>query len=172
MQKLPTDAQTLHELESQLRANHNLSGVCLHISWDQIEKESGKPSFDHVDETVAILRRAGMKYQLCLKPGVHTPAFVYAEDTERSRRTSAIATGGTSARPSRYRCHGIPSISVIFERIIKQLGERYARDPLCVSVVLTCANFMSAEMHLPKAQSDFARWRALGNYQAQAVRGV
>ena len=52
-----------------------------------------------------------------------------------------------------------------FERIIKQLGERYARDPLCVSVVLTCANFMSAEMHLPKAQSDFARWRALGNYE-------
>ena len=37
-----------------------------------------------------------------------------------------------------------------FSRAIAQLGEHYASDPLCVSVVLTCANFLSAEMHLPK----------------------
>ena len=66
MQKLPEDAQTLHELESQLRANHNLSGAFLHISWDQVEKQAGKPSFAAIDQTVAMLRRVGMKYQLCL----------------------------------------------------------------------------------------------------------
>ena len=37
-----------------------------------------------------------------------------------------------------------------FSRVITQLGEHYASDPLCVSVVLTCANLLSAEMHLPK----------------------
>jgi len=165
MQKLPAEAQTLHELESQLRANHNLSGVCLHISWDQIEKESGKPSFDDIDQTVAIFRRAGMKYQLCLKPGVHTPAFVYAEGarafetqiSNRNRRNFGAAV--------KIPVPWDPAYERAFERVIKQLGERYARDPLCVSVVLTCANFMSAEMHLPKAQSDLARWRALDNYE-------
>jgi len=38
-------------------------------------------------------------------------------------------------------------------------------DPLCVSGVLTCANLISAEMHLPKTREDLAKWAALGNYQ-------
>ncbi|MBA3571894.1 MAG: hypothetical protein H0W34_07970 [Pyrinomonadaceae bacterium] len=49
--------------------------------------------------------------------------------------------------------------------MIQQLGQRYASDPLCVSVVLTCANFLSAEMHLPKTPSDLRRWAAMGNYE-------
>ncbi len=61
----------------------------------------------------------------------------------------------------------------VYERnlseIIQQLGERYAQDPLCVSVVLTCANFMSAEMHLPKSPSDLMHWRALGDYQSRLL---
>ncbi len=56
-----------------------------------------------------------------------------------------------------------------FSRIIQQLGARYARDPLCVSVVLTCANFMSAEMHLPKTRPDLARWQSLGDYQGKLL---
>ena len=53
-----------------------------------------------------------------------------------------------------------------FSRIIEQLGGHYSNDPLCVSVVLTCANFMSAEMHLPKTRQDLSRWQALGDYEA------
>src|SRR6266704_2191612 len=51
-----------------------------------------------------------------------------------------------------------------FSRLIAQLGERYASDPLCVSVVLTCANFMSKEMHLPKTPADLAKWKEMGDY--------
>jgi hypothetical protein len=36
-------------------------------------------------------------------------------------------------------------------------------------VVLTCANFMSAEMHLPKTPSDLTRWQALGDYEARLL---
>ena len=42
--------------------------------------------------------------------------------------------------------------------------------PLCVSVVLTCANFLSAEMHLPKRGEDLAKWKALGNYEEKLAR--
>jgi hypothetical protein len=52
-----------------------------------------------------------------------------------------------------------------FSQLIAELGERYASDPLCVSVVLTCANSLSAEMHLPKTREDLAKWKALGNYE-------
>jgi hypothetical protein len=37
------------------------------------------------------------------------------------------------------------------------------------SVVLTCANFMSAEMHLPKTPSDLTRWQALVDYEARLL---
>ena len=50
-----------------------------------------------------------------------------------------------------------------FSRLIAQLGERYGSDPLCVSVVLTCANFMSKEMHLPKTPEDRTKWSSMGD---------
>src|SRR4029078_70209 len=56
-----------------------------------------------------------------------------------------------------------------FSWAIAQLGEHYASDPLCVSVVLTCANFLSAEMHLPKRGEDLAKWKALGNYEGRLL---
>ena len=130
MQKLPADAQTSHRLESELRANHNLSGVCLHISWDQIEKESGKPSFDDIDQTVAIFRRAGMKYQLCLKPGVHTPAFVYAEGAQAFETHISNRHRANFGAAVKIPVPWDPVYGRDFERIIKQLGERYARRSL------------------------------------------
>src|SRR5881275_1548452 len=78
-QKVSRDRAELDVFTDSIRANHQLTGVCLHIPWDQIEKEAGKPDFSAVDNFVAVLRDIGMKYQLCLKPGASTPAFVYAE---------------------------------------------------------------------------------------------
>ena len=40
MQKLPVNNRAFNELESQLRAGQSLSGVCLHIPWNQIETKS------------------------------------------------------------------------------------------------------------------------------------
>lgn len=169
MQKLPEDARAFDEFSAQVRVNPNLSGVCLHIPWNQIEKESGKPDFSALDKTVALLRTIGMKYQLCLKPGANTPAFVYAEGAQvfETRVTNPHrANVGDAVRIP------VPWDSVYerdFSRIIQQLGARYARDPLCVSVVLTCANFLSAEMHLPKTRPDLARWQSLGDYQGKLL---
>jgi len=49
-----------------------------------------------------------------------------------------------------------------FSRLIRKLGERYASDPLLVTVTLTCANYMSSEMHLPKTPEDVQTWKKLG----------
>ena len=169
MQKLPDDAAKLDEFSAQIRVNPNLSGVCLHIPWDQIEKQSGKPDFTAIDKTVAVLRSIGMKYQLCLKPGAHTPSFVYADGAQAFEAT---VTNPHRANVGQAVKIPIPWDSIYerdFSRIIQQLGGRYASDPLCVSVVLTCANFMSAEMHLPKTRQDLSRWRALGDYETKLL---
>ncbi len=169
MQKLPANAEAFNEFQSQLRASHTLSGVCLHIPWDQIERESGKPDFLGVDKTVEVFRSVGIKYQLCLKPGAYTPEFAYAEGAKsfaaRVRNPHRANVGQAVKIPIPWD----PIYEKDFARIIALLGERYASDPLCVSVVLTCANFMSAEMHLPKTASDLSRWRSLGDYETRLL---
>jgi hypothetical protein len=169
MQRLPENPKAFNEFAAGVAANPNLAGVCLNIAWKGIEKEAGKPDFGAIDKTVAVLRGIGMKYQLCLKPGNYTPAFVYA-DGAKSFETHVTNphranVGAAVAIPIPWD----PIYQRHFSRIIQELGERYARDPLCVSVVLTCANFLSAEMHLPKTPSDLMKWGALGSYDTKLL---
>jgi hypothetical protein len=168
-QKLPVAQRDQEELDSQLRQNHNLSGVCLHIPWNEIEKASGQPDFAAIDKTVAVFRRNNVKYQLCFKPGAFTPDFVFSDGAkafETEVRNPHRANFGSGIRiPVPWD----PIYQNDFSRTIKRLGDKYADDPLCVSVVLTCANYMSAEMHLPKDRSEIARWRALGDYASELL---
>ena len=164
-QKVTGDRSELEVFTNSIRANHQLTGVCLHIPWNEVEKEAGKPDFRAVDNFVALLRDIGMKYQLCFKPGATTPPFVYTEGAQ-SFGTHVM----NPHRPNFGEAMVIPVpwdpiYQRNFSRVIAQLGDRYASDPLCVSVVLTCANALSAEMHLPKTREDLAKWKALGNYE-------
>ncbi len=166
MQKLPDDTRTFEGFSSGVKANPNLTGVCLHLPWAWIEKESGKPDFSAVDKAVAVLRGIGMKYQLCLKPGAFTPAFVYADGAKVFETRVTNLHRANAGAAINIPVPWDPVYERDFARIISALGKRYANDPLCVSVVLTGANFMSAEMNLPKTRSDLARWQALGDYEA------
>lgn len=168
-QPLAEDSNELSTFAADLRSNHQLIGVCIHVHWKDVEKEAGKPDFSAIDKILAVLRGIGMKYQLCLHPGVNTPASVYKEGAQ------SFATRVTNPHRPNFGEEILipvpwdPIYQRNFSRAIKQLGERYAGDPLCVSVVLTCANFMSAEMHLPKTREDLAKWAALGNYQEKLL---
>jgi hypothetical protein len=169
MQRLPDSEKAFHDFESQLRANHNLSGVCLHIPWDGIEKESGKPDFSMLDKTVAVFEATKTKYQLCLHPGTFTPDFVYAEGAKPFEAKVNNPHRANFGQTVKIPIPWDPVYDRHFSQIIQKLGERYAKDPLCVSVVLTCANFMSAEMHLPKTPADRMRWQSLGDYGSQLL---
>src|SRR5439155_26594687 len=78
-QKVSENAGALEDFASSIRANHQLTGVCLHVAWKDVEKEAGKPDFSAIDKFVAVLRGIGIKYQRCLKPGARTLPFVYPE---------------------------------------------------------------------------------------------
>jgi hypothetical protein len=167
MQKV--DAGQLDTFANAVRANHQLSGICLHVAWKEVEKEPGKPDFSAIDKFVTVLRGIGMKYQICLKPGASTPPFVYAQGAQpfetRVTNPNRANVGQAIVIPVPWD----PIYQRNFSRVIAQLGEHYANDPLCVSVVLTCANLLSAEMHLPKRGEDLAKWKALGNYEEKLL---
>jgi hypothetical protein len=168
-QKISESAANPDGFEAAVRGNPHLAGVCLTAGWKEIETEPGKLDFSSIDKTVAVLHRIGMKYELALKPGIDTPAYVFRQGAQ-SLQTSV-------ANPHRPNFGEAVSVPVPwdpmyqrnFSRVIAQLGERYAADPLCVGVVLTCANFMSKEMHLPKTPADRAKWQELGDYETKLV---
>jgi hypothetical protein len=139
-----------HEFESDLRANHTLSGVCLHIPWSGIEKQAAKTDFTVLDKTIAVFRETRPNINSVCIPALILPILFDTEGGKRSRRKRKSSSGKLwqSAQNSCSLGSGLPRY---FSDIIQQLGKRYATDPLCESVVLTCANFMSAEMHLPKS---------------------
>ena len=165
-QRLPDSPEAFQEFESELRASRNLSGVCLHIPWNGIEKEAGKLDFSILDRTIAVFGATKTKYQLCLHPGTFTPDFVYAEGAKPFEAQARNPHRANFGQAVKIPVPWDPIYQRYFSRFIQRLGERYAKDPLCVSVVLTCANFMSAEMHLPKAPADRLRWQALGDYRS------
>src|SRR5207249_9783372 len=111
----------------------------------------------------------GMKYELGIKPGAATPPFVYQQGGQsfgtRVNNPHRSNFGATVAIPVPWDAKYQES----FSRLIARLGERYSSDPLCVSVVLTCANFMRNEMHLPKTSEDRAKWSAMGDYGAKLL---
>ena len=169
IQRLPEDKSGILEMTARLHGNRYLSGVCLHIDWKTIDRGSDESEFAPLDRVIEALRGIGMKYQLCLKPGSSTPDYVYTEGAQpfptRVTNPHRVNVGEAIRIPIPWD----PVYERSFSRIIRALGERYAADPLCVSVVLTCANFLSAEMHLPKSRSDIARWQALGNYDSKLL---
>src|SRR2546430_13693837 len=168
-QKISEAAADPAAFEAAVRGNPHLSGVCLATGWKEIEKEPGKPDFSSIDKAVAVLRRIGMKYELGIKPGVDAPPFVYQQGAQsfetQIRNPHRPNFGAAVTIPVPWD----PKYQENFSRIIARLGERYSSDPLCVSVVLTCANFMSNEMHLPKTPEDRAKWSAMGDYGAKLL---
>jgi hypothetical protein len=169
IQRLPEAESDVTRMAAEAKANPNLGGVCLHIAWKTIEKEAGKPDFTLVDRAVKALREIGMKYQLCLKPGANTPDFVYAQGAKAFPTRVTNPHKANVGQAIQIPIPWDPVYEENFSRIIQALGKRYSGDPLCVSVVLTCANALSAEMHLPKSPEDRTRWRSLGNYETRLL---
>lgn len=169
MQRFPREPADLEAFKSTILSNSHLSGVALGAGWNELEQEPGQYRFEELDRAVGVLRKAGMRYKLVVKPGASTPAYVY--------QVGAAAFHSTVVNPNRPNFGQevvlpIPWDPVYQERfsaLIRVLGERYSRDPLCVSVALTCANFLSGEMHLPKRPEDMARWRSFGDFRGKLL---
>jgi len=169
-QRVPESAAEMSEFESVVRQNSSLSGLYIHIGWKELEKQSGKFDFSSLDRTLEVLRRSKLKYVLGVNPGAGTPVFVFQEGAHsietRVNNPHRATFGQNVSIPApwdaKYQEH--------FSRLIQEVGKRYADDPLCVGVVLTCANFMSAEMHLPNAPEARAKWSGMGDYRGKLLQ--
>ncbi|MCX7014111.1 MAG: alpha/beta hydrolase-fold protein [Candidatus Sumerlaeota bacterium] len=145
-----------------LEGNPYLTGVLLAAQWNEIEPEEGKYDFSRLDRCVDMVRKAGKQYKFKVMTGIYSPEYIY--------KTGAIRFDTVIANPNRSNYGEKAAIPVPwdpvfqrhFSRLIKVFGERYASDPQCVAVTLTCANYMSAEMHLPKSDADMKRWAEVG----------
>lgn len=169
LQRIPREPADLEGFERTVLSNPHLSGIALGAGWDELEKEPGQYQFEEMDRAVAMLRKAGMKYKIGVKPGTSTPAYVYQLGAAAFRSVVVNPHRPNFGQEVALPVPWDPIYQERFSALIRALGQRYSSDPLCVSVALTCANFLSGEMHLPKRPEDMARWRSLGDFRGKLL---
>jgi hypothetical protein len=159
---VPQSAEDAKQIVSVLKSNQHLAGVFLSTRWKDMEGAREKYDFSALDRGVAAAREAGKPYKLGVTPGMYSPDYIYADGAAR------FPTSVTNPNRSNYGEKGAiplpwdPVFQKHFSRLIRKLGERYGSDPQCVAVTLTCANYMSSEMHLPRSRQDVETWNKLG----------
>ena len=147
---------------AELKANRYLNGVLVGAPWQELEPAREKYDFSALDRAVAIVRQAGKQYKLKITPGMYSPRWIYDDGAARLETAVSNPNRGNYGDKTLVPVPWDPVFQKHFSRLIRKLGERYAADPHCVGVTLTCANFMSAEMHLPKGKEDMRKWKEFG----------
>lgn len=159
---LPGSAAEARNLSASLKANPYLNGVLMGASWQELEPAKEHYDFAALDRAVAIVREAGKQYKLKVTPGMYSPRWIYEEGAARIETAVSNPNRGNYGETALVPVPWDPVYQKHFSRLIRTLGARYASDPHCVGVTLTCANFMSGEMHLPKRPKDIESWRKAG----------
>ena len=108
------------------------------------------------------MHQAGKQFKLKVTPGMHSPRWIYDDGAARFETAVSNPHRHNYGDKVRVPVPWDPVYQKHFSRLIRKLGERYAADPRCVGVTLTCANFMSGEMHLPKGPEDMPKWKQFG----------
>lgn len=145
-----------------LKANRYLNGVLVDAPWRDLEPAPEKYDFSALDRVVAIVRQAGKQFKLKVTPGMYSPRWIYDDGAARFETVVSNPNRGNYGDKTPVPVPWDPVYQKHFSRLIRKLGERYASDSRCVGVTLTCANFMSAEMHLPKGPEDMRKWKESG----------
>jgi hypothetical protein len=147
---------------SVLKSNPYLTGVLMSARWKELEPAREKYDFSALDRGIAAVREGGKQYKLAIVPGMDSPKYIYAAGAERFPAKVINPNRPNYGEKGSIPVPWDPVYQKHFSRLIRKLGERYGSDPLLVSVTLTCANFMSPEMHLPRTAQDMEIWRKLG----------
>lgn len=149
-----------------------IAGVSLSVTWQALEPQQGTYQWALLDDQIAKVTKAGKRISLRILPGISTPDWVYAGGTQDITFVDKNPYHDQRFYPPghRYRTLGhtlrIPvpwdmAFLRAWERFVAASGRRYAAEPALAMVHITGPTRHSAEMHLPKAKEDKARWMVL-----------
>ena len=158
----PQSEEEAQKLLATLKSNAELSGLLVNAPWNTVEPERERYDFSALDRTIAVVRKAGKQYKLNVGAGMHSPAYIYTDGAARILTSVSNPNRSTYGNDVSVPVPWDPIYQKHFSRLIRKLGERYSSDPQCVGVTLTCANFMSSEMHLPRTPKDMEQWKKVG----------
>jgi hypothetical protein len=158
----PQSEEEAKQLLALLRSNPDLTGVLVNAPWETLEPEREKYDYSALERTIKVVREAGKQYKLNISAGMRSPLYIYADGAARLRTSVSNPSRSTYGNEVSVPVPWDPVYQKHFSRLIRKLGERYASDPHCVGVTLTCANFMSSEMHLPRTPKDMEQWKKFG----------
>ena len=159
----------LQQMEQVLSRNEYLSGVFLLERWIDLEPEPGRYDWQLLDAQVSLARKHKKMYKLSIFPGMYTPPWVYQAGCAPFETTLHNPYRPDSGKLARMPLPWDETYHKHFHRLLGKIAKRYGSDRNFVAIVLTGANLMSDEMHLPKSPEDLQKWRSIPDYQARLV---
>ena len=160
--RIPETAEDLARLTNALAQHPHVTGLLLSMPWKDIEPAEGQYHWQNLDRLLTALGRAGKQYKFKVMPGIYAPEYIYQSGAKRFDTLIANVNRASYGEATVIPVPWDPGYQKHFSRLIRMLGQRYSKDPHCVAVTLSCANYQSAEMHLPKSPQDMAKWKQLG----------
>jgi len=147
--------------ELDLRALNNpyVRGVALQIRWRDIEPEEGKPDWSRLDQVFAAAESSKKWVQLLLFAGLFSPAWALQGARTESFRVQYGPGAGTPENLP------MPWDTVYLNRwfaFVKQLSERYGKNPAFRVAAAAGPTSVSAEFTLPNRPEDIQKWISLG----------
>ena len=159
----------LQQMEQVLAQNEYLAGVFLLERWKDLEPQAEQYHWPLLDAQVDLARKHKKMYKLSIHAGMNTPTWVYQAGCTAFETTVLNPYRRDFGKPAKIPLPWDETYNKCFQRLLGKIAERYGSDRNFVAVVLTGANFMSDEMHLPKGPEDIPKWQGISNYQDKLV---
>ena len=153
-------ADKLQKLRAELKANPYLEGVVIQTDWATLEPQKGKFDFAALDALINLVLEQGFNYKLSIKVGNTCPQYIYDGITRKITTTISNPFRDNYGEKAIVPIPWDPFYQENLKRMFTTVFGRYRADKHFIVANLTGANFMSAEWHLPKADSDIAQWEA------------
>jgi Beta-galactosidase len=168
----------------QILKNRSVDGIALIFLWNQVEPLEGQFRWELIDRQVARVRESGKKYSLGVIPGINTPRWVYDEEAAFFEFRWDKPWGPRPCSLVRFPIPWDPVYLMKWCTFIRELGNRYARDPNFVLVKIQGVNAQTPEFLLPhdrpgatdqsrlvncQPTDEVAEWQRLG-YRPSKVK--
>jgi hypothetical protein len=168
----------------EILMNRSVDGVALLFLWSQVEPREGQFRWEIIDRQIARIHESRKKYSLGVVPGINTPGWVYDAGAVPFEFRWDKPWGPRPCSVVRFPVPWDPVYSKKWCTFIRELGNRYARDPNLVLVKLQGVNAQTPEFLLPhdrpgtanrmrlvncEPTDEVAEWQRLG-YRPSKVR--
>ncbi|MFZ1008070.1 MAG: hypothetical protein WAN65_14615 [Candidatus Sulfotelmatobacter sp.] len=159
------------KLEKEAIKDPSISGLMIHIGWNEIEKKKGELDWKTLDPLIHAAETEKKWVQLLIFAGFYTPDWVF---TEMDRGPIVTITNrpfkpqyGPLKHKDKDKALPLPmpwdpTYLRLWSEFLHKVGAKYDKSPSFVMIAAAGPTSVSVEMTLPQSPEDLKEWAIFG----------